>query len=133
MTPHGDSWESTDPDVIPLLIDQGFDGELKLRFPEDYSEELKALLDEHGLSHSTAAEFSSGVDLAIEVVNVLEVPGALAALAAVIRTIVHRHDGKKFVLKRGDVEIQASGYSEKHVKKLLDEAARRQAELDGDR
>ena len=50
-----------------------------------------------------------------------------------IRTVVHRHDGKKFVLKRGDQEIQAAGYSDKQVKDLIDEAARRtQAELDSE-
>ena len=56
----------------------------------------------------------------------------LPDLAAVIRTVVHRHDGKKFVLKRGDQEIQAAGYSDKQVKDLIDEAARTQAELDSE-
>lgn len=132
MVAHGEDWSSADPEVVPLLITPGFDGGFNLRFPEEYVDEIKALLDEHGLSHSTAAEFSSGVDLAIEAVKVLGVPGALAGLAAVIRTVVHRHDGKKFVLKRGDQEIQAAVYSDKQVKDLIDEAARTQAELDSE-
>ncbi|MDQ0729091.1 hypothetical protein [Microbacterium sp. W4I20] len=132
MTAHGEDWSSTDPEVVPLLITPGFDGGFNLRFPEEYADEIKALLDDQGLSHSTAADFSDGVDLAIEAVKVLGVPGALAGLAAVIRIVVHRHDGKKFVLKRGDEEIQATGYSDKQVKDLIDEAARKQAELDGD-
>lgn len=132
MTPHGHGWLADDPDEVPLLVTPGFDGAFNLRFPEEYRDEILALLDESDLKHSTAGEFSATVDLLIESVSVVG-PAALGSLAFVIRTLVHRHDKKKFVLKRGDFEVEASGYSDERVREFLEIEAHRQAELEDQR
>jgi hypothetical protein len=123
-------------DTIPLLVTLGFPGgdSFNLRFPPEYSEEILSLLDDNGVDHNTALEMSAGPDEWIEVVNVLGVgvssAGGLAGLAAVIKAFVHRHDGKRFVLKRGKYEIEAAGYSEKQIKQFLEKIQGEQAERD---
>lgn len=128
---------TTNSDVVPLLITLGHaeDDSLQFRFPPEYSEELLALLDEHGIDHNTAAEFSAGPVEWIEVVKVLGdsaagVGGGLAGLAAVISAFVHRHDKKKFRFERGGKDIEASAYSRKDLEKLLRGMPEKQAELD---
>lgn len=130
---------TTNSDVLPLLITLGHaeDDSLQLRFPPEYSEELLALLDEQGIDHNTAAEFSAGPVEWIEVVKVLSdsavgvgVGGGLAGLAAVISAFVHRHDKKKIRFQRGGKEIEASAYSRKDLEKLLQAMPEKQAELD---
>lgn len=128
---------TTNSDVVPLLITLGHaeDDSLQLRFPPEYSEELLALLDEQGIDHNTAAEFSAGPVEWIEVVKVLGdsaagVGGGLAGLAAVISAFVHRHDNKKFRFERGGMDVEASAYSRKDLEKLLQAMPEKQAELD---
>ena len=128
---------TTNRDVVPLLITLGHaeDNSLQLRFPPEYSEELLALLDEQGIEHNTAAEFSAGPAEWIEVVKVLGdsaagVGGGLVGLAAVISAFVRRHDKKKFRFERGGTEIEASAYSRKDLEKLLQAMPEKQAELD---
>lgn len=120
--------------TIPLLITLGHAGDnsFNLRFPPEYGEEILSLLDDNGIEHNTALEMSAGPEEWIEVVNVLGVAGGLAGLAAVIKTFVHRHDGKRFVFKRGGAEIEASGYSAKKTERLLLKMQAEQAELDAE-
>jgi hypothetical protein len=49
-------------DLVPLIVSTGHVGSdsLQLRFPPEYADELLALLDEHGIDHNTALEFSAG-------------------------------------------------------------------------
>ena len=68
----------------------------------------------------------------IEAVRVLSVPGGLAALAAVIKTVLHRHDGKRFILKRDGEEFEAAGFSEMKVNELLEGLAAKQAARDAE-
>ena len=122
----------TSLDTVPFLVTPGHTGDdsLILRFPVEFHEEVLVLLDEQHIQHGTALELSADQPLWLEVVHVLSIPGGLAALAAVIRTMVRRHDGKRFVLKRGEFEIEASGYSEKAVQRFLEAQKKEQAELD---
>lgn len=119
---------------VPLLVTLGHAGDnsLNLRFPPQYADEILPLLDENGVDHNSAIELSADSNLWIEVVHVLAVPGGLTALAAVLRTIVHRHDGKRFVLKRGDYEVDARGYSEKETEQFLETLQADQARLDSE-
>jgi hypothetical protein len=123
---------TTDPEVVPILVTLGHagDGTLNLRFPPEYEPEIREELDGNGIEHGTLLEFSAGQDLWIEAVKVLSVPGGLVALGNVIKAVVRRNDGKRFVLKRGDDLIEASGYSDKKVKELLEQVAKQQEEQD---
>jgi hypothetical protein len=112
-------------DLVPLIVTLGHVGDdsLQLRFPPEYSEEISQLLDEHNIDHNTAAEFSAGPVEWIEVVKVLGTAaagiGGLGGLAAVMTAFVRRHQDKRFIFKRGDVEIDAAGYSQKAVESML--------------
>lgn len=124
-------------EVVPLLITKDMDDHsLQLRFPPEYSEELLALLDEQGISHNTALEHSAGPAEWIEIVEVLGVAfggaGGLAGLAAAISSFVRRNDGKRFVFKRGGVEVDSAGYSQADLEKLLRQVSARQQENDAD-
>lgn len=128
---------TTNSDVLPLLTTLGHaeDDSLQLCFPPEFSQELLALLDEQGIDHNTAAEFSAGSVEWIEVVKVLGdraagVGGGLAGLAAVISAFVHRDDKKIFRFERGGKEIETSAYSRKDLEKLLQAMPEKQAELD---
>lgn len=127
---------TTSSDVLPLTISLGHVGDdsLQLRFPPEYSEEILSLLDEHGIQHNTAAEFSEGPSDWTEVIEVLAVGftsvGGLAGLAAVITAIAHRNDGKRLVIKKDGEEIEASGYSQRAVEEMLRDLPSKQAELD---
>lgn len=127
---------TSDSEAVPLLVTLGHAGDNSfiLRFPVEYSDEILALLDEHNVEHGTALELSADQPLWLEVVQFVVTPGAvvggMAAIASVIRTVVTRHSGKKFVLKSGEFEVEASGYSEIAVERFLEKRAREQAELD---
>jgi hypothetical protein len=124
----------TDEETVPLLVTLGHTGDrsFNLRFPSDYAPEIIALLDEHEIAHDTILEFSAGQELWIEAVRVLSVPGGLAALASIIKTVVHRHDGKRFILKRGGEEFEATGFSEEKVRGFLEKAAADQVARDAE-
>lgn len=118
--------ELRDPDDVELYVTLAppGDGALLLRMSPRIADDVRALLDENGLDHSRAAEFSAGAELALESVQVLGAAGGLAALATVINTVIRRHDGKRVLLEREKFEV--SGYSEKAVHRLLAERAEEQ-------
>lgn len=120
------------PETIPFLVTFGYpgDGTFNLRFPPEYEEEVLGLLDEHGIEHGTILEFSAETQLAIEAVTVVSSAGGLAALASVYKTFAHRHDGKRIVLKRGDFEIEAAGFSQKKTEDFLHMMAAEQLDVD---
>ncbi|MDR6168766.1 hypothetical protein QE367_002970 [Microbacterium paludicola] len=118
---------------VPLFVGPGFygDPDLELRFPPEYSDEILGLLDDEGIAHGTALEFSAGADLWIETVRVVGSAAGLTSLASVIHTVVNRHSKKRFQLKRdGGFEVAADGYSKKAVQQLLDEAVSDKTALD---
>jgi hypothetical protein len=119
-------------DTVELRVTLGHtgDGMLYLRFPPEYSKEIRDLLDEQDVSHGEIVELSAGPELVIEAVRVLDVPGGLAALAYIIRTIVHRNDGKNFKLERDGLSVSATNYSEQAVERLLAKRAAEQKEQD---
>ncbi|MFS2281374.1 hypothetical protein V2S04_11200 [Microbacterium sp. OR21] len=128
MSGHGVNWHPNGSDELPLLLTGGAEaGTFNLRFPPEYASEIKQLLDEAGLEHSTAMEFSDGWNLAIEAVRVLGLPGGFLALASVYKTFIKRHDGKKVVIKDG---TSVSGISEKAILKIIEEQAERQRAYD---
>lgn len=122
----------THDDTLELYVALGIPGHdsLTLRMTPEIADEVLALLDEHGLAHRLAMEFSAAPDLAAEAVRALGAAGGLAALASVINTMIKRHDTKRFVLERGGEKIEVAGYSEKAVEQLLEKRAQEQAQLD---
>jgi hypothetical protein len=130
----------SDPDAIVLRVQLGHVGDdsLQLRFPPEHSDEMLSLLDDEGISHSTALELSADVFEWIEVVRVLGTTvavsggalGGLHGLAKVISAFAHRHDKKKIVVKHDDYEIELTGYSEKQVMSLLEPLPDKQMKLD---
>lgn len=125
----------THDDTLELYVTLGHagDGSLNLRMTPSIADEVRALLDEHGLDHGELLEFSSGSQLAVEAVVALGVAaggaGGLPALASVINTIIKRHDSKHFVLEP-DGRFEASGYSKKDIEQLLEKRAQEQADRD---
>ena len=126
MTPVPD-----DSDTLELYVtnDMPGEGNLMLRLSPDLADDVRALLDENGLEHSAAAEFSDGPQLVLETVHILGATAAnLAALAAVIRSVVRRQDGKKIVI--GEGRLEATGYSLADLELLLEKQAKQQAALE---
>lgn len=119
-------------DVLELYVTPGppGDGALLIRMSPQIADEVRMLLDEHGLDHSRGAEFSSGPELAIESVKVLGATGGLAALASVINTMIKRHDSKRIVIERD--KFEAAGFSEKAVERMLQKQAEGQAKHEGE-
>jgi hypothetical protein len=121
----------TQAEIIQLYVTPGhaFEGALYLRVTPQYQDELDQLLDENGLNHSEVVQFSAGIELAIIAVAV-SAP-FVHALAKVINTFLRRHDGKKVILRPGEVEV--SGYSRREaeavIEAIIEEAMDKQAEL----
>ena len=121
-----------DNEVIPLLTTNGFPGDnsLKLRFPVEYEAEILSLLDEHSIEHGTVLEFSEDAVLAIEAVKVLGSAGGIAALASFYKAFVHRHDGKRLMLKREGLELESAGFSRAKTEEFLQKLASEQQNID---
>ncbi len=116
-----------DPDVLELRVTNAAEGtnSLMLRVSPGLVKEMQAGLDAAGLEHSQALEHSDGPQLALEIVTVLGASAAnLHGLAAVIRAVTRRSDGKKVVL-RGD-SLDVTGYSSNDVERLIEKYAERQ-------
>lgn len=120
----------THDDTLELYVTLGHtgDGSLNLRMTPSIADEVRTLLDEHGLDHGRILEFSSGPRLAVEAVVALSTTGGLAALASVINTMIKRHDSKRIVID--DEKVEVSGYSEKAVERFLEKRAQEQAQQD---
>jgi hypothetical protein len=117
---------------ILLLVTSGHpgDGTLYLRFSPEHRVELLSLIEDEGIHHGTVMEFSAEADLAIEAVKVLGPAGGLLALSSIIKTFVQQHNGKRVVLKQGEFEVEAAGFSAKKTEQFLQRAATAQAEVD---
>lgn len=117
-----------DPDVLELRVTNAPVGtkSLLLRMSPELVDEVRAKLDEAGLDHGEVLEFSAGAQLMIEMVQIAVGSGAaLGGLAAVIRSVTHRNDGKKVRLKDGEEFI---GYSREDTAKLIEKYWDRQQE-----
>ncbi|PRY67697.1 hypothetical protein B0I08_106305 [Glaciihabitans tibetensis] len=123
-----------DSKTIPLLLTAGpvGSGSLNLRFPREYTAEIKALLDDNGIEHSSAAEFSEGVELAIEAVRIgTGAAGIVGGLGFMYRTFVHRHDGKRVAISK-DGDLDVSGFSQKRTEQIIENQVTAQAERDAE-
>ncbi|MBF4632712.1 hypothetical protein ITJ42_15945 [Clavibacter michiganensis subsp. phaseoli] len=125
---------TTDSDAIPLLLTPGLpqDDSFLLRFPVEHRDEILSLMDEHGIDHGTVMEMSAGPQLAIESVQILAAGGGITALVHLYRSFVHRHDGKKVIIKQGDDSIDVSGYSPKQLEQFITARAAEQAARNDD-
>lgn len=123
---------ANDSAAVNLSVKLGFfgDGTLELYYPSRYENELSSLLDEADLEHEPVLAHSDVQDVFIEAIRVLGPGGGAAgltvALNALIKTIVHRNDGKRVVLDGQEV----NGFSEKQIAKILREHAERLEERD---
>jgi hypothetical protein len=117
---------SQDHESPVLLIGPGeFEAapSLTLRISPDCAKELTERLDVEGIRYSTILEHSAATVLAPYLVYIGPA-GGLAGLAAVIRAVCHRNDGKQFKIKTKDgEEYSGQGLSEDKIIRLL-EAAR---------
>lgn len=134
---------SDETELIPFLVTAGFHGDanaVALRFPAEYEAEVRQLLDEKELEHNTALEFSAAPSLWIEIVQLLgpyvgvgtglgvAVSVSAKNLAAVIKEVAHRHDGKRFVFDR-DGSVEIAGLSEEKILEHIHAVLDQQAEL----
>lgn len=95
---------------------------LMLRMSPGLVEEVQTGLDAAGLEHSQALEHSAGPQLALEIVTVLGASAAnLHGLAAVIRAVTRRSDGKKVVLSGDSLDL--TGYSPDDAERLIEKYA----------
>lgn len=119
-------------DVLELYVTLGHagDGDLNLRMSPEIVDEVLRALDEHGIVHGGIIEKSAGQDLYIETVRVLGGAGGLASLASIIKTVVKRHEDKRFVIERDGEKLEANGYSEQAVERILKKRAAEQAARD---
>lgn len=132
---------TSDSATIPLLLTAGPVGSssLNLRYPPQYADEIRTLLDANGIEHSIAAEWASGAELSIEAVHIGAqalaaaggIGGLAAALASVYKTFVHRHDGKRVAISReGDIDI--SGFSQNQTEQIIENQVTEQTKRDDD-
>jgi hypothetical protein len=121
-------------DVVELYVTLGHagDGDFNLRMSPEIVDEVLALLDEHGVGHGGIIEMSAGHDLYIEAVRVLGGAGGLAALASVIKTVIGRNNGKRFLIERDGEKFEANGYSEEAIERILKKRAEEQAARDAE-
>ncbi|GAA1753733.1 hypothetical protein [Aeromicrobium alkaliterrae] len=119
-------------DVVELYVTLGHPGDdtFNLRMSPGIVDEVLASLDEQGIAHGGIIEMSAGPELYIEAVRVLGGAGGLAALASVIKTVVKRNEGKHFLIERDGEKIEADGYSEDAVERILKNRAEEQAARD---
>src|SRR4051812_37575312 len=103
-----------DPNVSELYVDLGWspgDDTLVLQMSPVLADQVRSLLDEHGLEHGSVLLASADYRLWVESVRVPSAAGGLAALASVINTVLQRHDNKKVLIERADVDkIEIHGY-----------------------
>lgn len=119
-------------ETFVLLVGPGHahDGTFALRISPDHADEVTASLREAGFKPDAGLEHSHGPELALFFVAFAQA-GGIQQLAAVITAILSRHDNKRFVVRGpGEVEIEADGYSEVQVRRLLDTTYRNIQERD---
>lgn len=119
-------------EVVELYVTLGHagDDDFNLRMSPEIVDEVLGLLDEHGIVHGGIIEMSAGQELYIEAVRVLGGAGGLASLASVIKTAMKRNEGKHFLIERDGEKLEADGYSDKAVERILKKRAEEQAARD---
>lgn len=119
-------------DVLELYVTLGHagDNDFNLRMSPEIVDEVLGVLDDHGIVHGGIIEMSAGQELYIEAVRVLGGAGGLASLASVIKTVMARNEGKRFLIERDGEKFEANGYSEKAIERILKKRAEEQAMRD---
>ncbi|MEV6830946.1 hypothetical protein [Amycolatopsis sp. NPDC051102] len=126
---------STDQAPLRLAIELGVEPDtIRLRASGTLAADLRPALTEAGLVNHRGFEFSSGPALELVVVTVTS-PWFWGALAATIRTVVHRHDKKELRTWINDQEVAIKGYSPDDLQKIIqvllqEEQAKRTADLE---
>jgi hypothetical protein len=84
----------------------GSESPVDIKITPDYADDLAAMLDDAGLGHSEAVEFSA----TDEVLRILAVStGTGAAVAQVLRAFYHRHQSKRFDFSSNGTKITVQG------------------------
>lgn len=113
--------------LIRLVIDPGFppQEELSLKVSPSAADELRLLLQEHGVFTGDAMQHDASHLLVLGG----SIAGGLSGIAAVLRVFFSRHDGRKITLVRGDETFMTEGLSPKeteaHVDRYLEDYRRR--------
>lgn len=96
------------------------DGALALRISPEHADEVTGDLREAGFEPGEGLEFSEGPVLALFFVAFAQA-GGIEQFARVITAILNRHDNKHFVVRGpGEIDIEADGYSDAQVRKLVE-------------
>ncbi|MFI5584790.1 hypothetical protein ACIA5G_07160 [Amycolatopsis sp. NPDC051758] len=102
-----------------LAVESGWEAnDLALRISEGHRETLELALDEAGIQHNLGAEFSNTTT---EIVHAVITNEAFwPSLAAVIRMILRRHDGKRVKFRINGADVELDGYSADDATKLIE-------------
>lgn len=112
--------EQTDPLVLRIGPGHAREGTFALRISPEHVDEVTGDLRAAGFEPGEGLEFSQGPALALFFVAFAQA-GGIEQLAQVLTAVLNRHDNKHFVVRGpGEVEIEADGYSEAQVRRLLD-------------
>jgi len=106
---------------------------LELYISPSLVDDLLDLLDTHHLRRSQVVHASGEPGLAIYLVYSVggfgAALGGFTGLAAVLTALFHRHDGKRFTVTTGGMEISVEGVSCKDAERWIQLAVDKQAEV----
>ena len=99
-------------------------GAMLLDVPDEYAEEVEAALRDQGIVPDRGVQYSwdpATVGLILQGAGA--VGAVLGGLAAALRVLLRRHDGKRVTVPTPDGPLEIQGFSDDQVEKVLREAA----------
>lgn len=115
-------------EVTPLLmafeIGIPVPGAMLLDVPEEYVREVEAALRGQGIEPDHRVQHSLDPPTVGLILQVAGAAGAgLGGLAAAVRVVLRRHDGKRVTVPTPDGPLEVQGFSDDQLEKVLREAA----------
>jgi hypothetical protein len=107
-------------DVFVMSIGPGSDFEgsdFCIRVPRRYVDEVVETLRKAGFAAEEPIEHGSDERAGVKITVALLQAGTLAALATVLATIFGRHDNKRLIVNKE--EVDATGYTAEDLKEIL--------------